>query len=139
MKYQSNYTYQDGVSRFYIVYNKNTFVGQSQCHPEDMDFESERVGLTIAEARANIALMRHIRDNEIKPQLKILKHLYDTTSFSTKHNPKSHETKMLRRMIKDLENELATTNNAIADERKFVKDYIDGKEKLYQRIRDKNK
>jgi hypothetical protein len=42
-------------------------------------------------------------------------------------------------MIKDLENELTTTNNAIADERKFIKDYIDGKEKLYQRIRDKNK
>lgn len=136
---KTNYTYTNGVSKFYIRYNNKTFIGEAQCHPEDMDFESERVGLTLAEARANIALMRHIRENEIKPQLKMLKHLYATISSSSKYNPKSHEYKMLQRTLHNLENELTTINNAIADERKFIKDYINGKEKLYQRLRDKNK
>lgn len=139
MTYITNYTYDNGISRFYITYNNNTFVGQAQCHPEDMDFESERVGLTLAEARANIALMKHVRENEIKPQLKMLKHLYISICSSSKHNPKSHEDKMLRRTLHNLENDLTTINNAIADERKFIKDYIDGKENLYQRLRDKNK
>jgi tRNA U55 pseudouridine synthase TruB len=36
------------------------------------------------------------------------------------------------------EKDLAAINNAIADERKFLKDYIDGKDKLFKRLRAKN-
>ena len=133
----TKYTYENGISTFYINYNNNTFIGEANCHEADFDFESERVGLTIAEARARIALAKHMRDNELKPQLKALKHLYSNIRNSSKHNPKSHETRMLRRTIRDLEFELHTVSNAIADEKKFIKDYIDGKEKLYQRLRAK--
>ena len=43
--------------------------------------------------------------------------------------------------IKALEKDLAAVNQIIADERKYLKEYIDQKEKLYQklRLRDKNK
>ena len=131
------YNSETGVSVCVIIYNNLIFKGEAHCHEEDFDFISERIGMTIAEARANIAVMRHMRDYEIKPQLKILKHLYSNIRTSKSHNPKSHETKMLRRLIRELEFELHTISNSIADERKFVRDYINGKEKLHQRLRAK--
>jgi len=37
-----------------------------------------------------------------------------------------------------IEKELAAINNDIADEQKFIKDYIEGKDKLYKRLRAKS-
>lgn len=133
-----SYGYVNGSAVYIIEYNGYKFTGEATCHPDDIDFESERVGLTIAEARANIKVLRHIRDCEIKPQLKILKHLFGNMRSSTKHNIYSYEAKMMRSQIHAIEKELTTINNAIADERKFVKDYIDGKDRLYKKLRAKN-
>ena len=138
LKENTEYGYVDGYSVYIITYNGYRFVGEATCHPDDMDFESERVGLTIAEARANIKVLLHMRDCEVKPQLKILKHLYDNMRSSTHHNAYSYEAKMMRSQIHVIERELATINNAIADEQKFIKDYIDGKEKMYKRLRAKS-
>ena len=138
LKENTEYGYVDGSAVYVITYNGYRFVGEATCHPDDLDFESERVGLTIAEARANIKVLRHMRDCEVKPQLKILKHLYDNMRSSTHHNSYSYEAKMMRSQIHVIERELATINNAIADEQKFIKDYIDGKEKMYKRLRAKS-
>ena len=62
----------------------------------------------------------------------------DEMKYSKKFNPKSYEAKMLRNQIRALEKELTTLNNEIADEQKFIKDYINGKDKLYKRLRAKN-
>ena len=138
LKENTEYGYVDGSAVYIITYNGYRFVGEATCHPDDLDFESERVGLTIAEARANIKVLRNMRDCEVKPQLKILKHLYDNMRSSTHHNAYSYEAKMMRSQIHVIERELATINNAIADEQKFIKDYIDGKEKMYKRLRAKS-
>lgn len=116
LKENTEYGYVNGSAVYIITYNGYRFVGEATCHPNDLDFESERVGLTIAEARANIKVLRHMRDCEIKPQLKILKHLYNNMRSSTHHNIYSYETKMMRSQIHVIERELATINNAIADE-----------------------
>ena len=137
-KYESKYTYDHGNSLFVIYYNDRSFAGTAICHDDDKDFESERVGLTIAEARANIKVLAHIRDCELKPQLKILNHLYSNMRTSTHYNPISYEAGMLRSQIRVIEKELATINNGIADERKFLQDYINGKDKLHKRLRAKN-
>lgn len=137
-KYESKYTYDHGDSLFVIYYNGHSFDGTAICHDEDKDFESERVGLTIAEARANIKVLRHMRDCEVKPQLKILNHLLSNMKTSKSYNPISYEAKMLRSQIRAIEKELATISNAIADEQKFIKDYIDGKDKMYKRLRAKS-
>ena len=121
-----------------IYYNGHSFDGTAICHDEDKDFESERVGLTIAEARANIKVLRHMRDCEVKPQLKILNHLLSNMKTSKSYNPISYEAKMLRSQIRTIEKELATISNAIADEQKFIKDYVSGKDKLYKRLRAKS-
>lgn len=138
MNFKADYNYNDGFATYTIKYNNYVFTGHATCHPEDRDFESARVGLTIAEARANIEVLRHIRECELKPQLKILNHLYANIKTSKYYNPTSYEAKMLRSQIRALERELTTLNNEIADEQKFIKDYISGKDKLYRRLRDKN-
>lgn len=132
------YEYNKGSAKCIINYKGFDFIGCAKCHPEDEDMESERVGMTIAETRASIKVINFIRDYEVKPQLKILNHLYSNMRRSKYYNPNSYEAKMLRSQIRVIEKELATINNQIADERKFVKDYIDGKDKLYQRLRAKN-
>ena len=132
------YDKETGLAQCLIKYNGIYCDGEAHCHPDDMDFESERVGLTIAEARANIKVLRFIRDYEIKPQLKILTHLYSNMKTSKSFNPISYEAKMVRGQIRAIEKELATINNGIADEQKFVKDYIDGKDKMYKRLRAKS-
>lgn len=138
MSFKTDYKYNKGSAVYTIRYNNIIFTGRATCHPEDMDFESARVGLAIAESRANIAVLRHIREYELKPQLKILNHLYANMKTSKHYDPKSYEAKMLRSQIRALEKELATLNSEIADEQKFIKDYISGKDKLYKRLRDKN-
>ena len=133
-----SYAYNDGVASYQINYKGYQFLGVAQCHFEDMDFANERVGLTIAEARAVMKVLRFVRDTEIAQQIKILKHLYSNIETSQFHNPKSHESRRIRSQIRALERELEAINNAIADEKRFVKDYIDGKDKLYKRLRAKN-
>ena len=133
-----NYNKETGIAQCLIKYNGIYCDGEAHCHPDDMDFESERVGLTIAEARANIKVLRFIRDYEIKPQLKILTHLYSNMKTSKSFNPISYEAKMVRSQIRAIEKELATINNGIADEQKFVKDYVAGKDKMYKRLRAKS-
>ncbi len=138
LKENTEYNYADGFAAYIITYNGYRFVGEAICHPDDMDFESERVGLTIAETRANIKVLRHMRDCEVKPQLKILNHLLSNMKTSKSYNPISYEAKMLRSQIRTIEKELATISNAIADEQKFIKDYIAGKDKMYKRLRAKS-
>ena len=138
LKENTEYNYMDGFAVYIITYNDYRFVGEAICHPDDKDFESARVGLTIAEARANIKVLRHMRDCEVKPQLKILNHLLSNMKTSKSYNPISYEAKMLRSQIRTIEKELATINNAIADEQKFIKDYVDGKDKMYKRLRAKS-
>lgn len=111
MSYKTNYSYSGGNAKFTINYHGQIFVGTAKCHPEDSDFESARVGLTIAESRANIQVLRHIRDCELKPQLKILNHLYMNMKTSKYYNPKSYEANMLRSQIRALEKELAAIHN----------------------------
>lgn len=131
----TNYFYENGHSYFIIKYKGKEFLGKAKCHIEDMDMESERIGLTIAEIRAQIKMLCFIRDNEIKPKLKALSHLQNNIQMSKYHNPNSHETQMLNRQVRIAQEELAAVNNEIADSRKFLNDYIQGKEKLWQKIR----
>lgn len=133
-----DYDKETGTARCLIKYNGIYYDGEAHCHPNDMDFESERVGMTIAEIRAHIKVLSFIRDCEIKPQLRILKHLYSNIKTSKYHNSKSHESIMIRSQIRTLEKELAAINYDIIDERKYLKDYVAGKDKLYKKLRAKS-
>ncbi len=127
-----------GYARCLMIYNGQAFEGGAKCHPDDMDMISERTGCCIAEARAYIKALRFKRDYEIQPKLDVLRHLYNNMQTSKYFNPKSYEAKMLRSQIGAIEKELAAVSEDLAEEKKYLKEYIDKKDKFYQRLRAKN-
>ena len=120
-----------------IERNGKVFIGEAFCHKDDWDMESEKTGCQIAECRANIKMLIHIRDNEIKSALRALYQYYYTINKSKKFNEKSYEFKMLKRQIKRLENDLSIIRKELAEEKEFLKTYITGKNKFYKTLRDK--
>ena len=112
-----------------------TFTGIANCHPDDEDMMSEKVGCEIAYSRAAIESLKYERDNVIKPSLKALKQLYYSMNRSKRFNPKSYEYKMLKRQIECWEFDLAVISDMIDTERTWIRDYINTKEALYQNIR----
>lgn len=129
--YESN----ENVASCIINYKNMEFVGIAQCHPDDLDFASERTGCVIAESRARIQMLRYIRDGEIKPVLKSYKHLMNCMKSSKYFNPASYEAKMIRNQIKLLETELKEIKEHITNETEGLKYYISEKDKFYQKIR----
>lgn len=122
-----------------ISSNGEVFIGQAHCHEDDADMYSEHTGAEIAWRRAKIKVCQAVRDHEILPVLKTLKHLYNNMAKSKNFNAKSYENRMLRRQIRIFENDLLVIREEIANDRKFLKEYIAGKEKIWARIRAKNK
>ena len=114
---------------------KRVFVGEASCHENDLDMASERTGCELAFRRAKLQYLRTVRDADIKPALKALKHLYGCMAHSTKFSAKSYEAKTIRKHIHQLEFELATIKEMIAYEYQGITDYIKGKEKIYIRLR----
>ena len=119
-----------------ILYYKNLeFKGVAFCHPEDKDMQSKLTGQTIAEWRAMRKYFRHMRDNELKPQLKALKQLYYAMNRSKEFDPKSYQSKMLYRHIQNNKTDLDTINNNIATLSQNLTTYISDKDKVYQSLR----
>ena len=119
--------------------NDNIFIGTAMCHEDDIDMLSWRTGEEIAYRRARMDYLRGRRDTELKPRLAALKQLYYSMNNSSKFNPNSYENTMLQRQIRLLEFDLSTIKEELANARKNLKDYIDGKDKVYKKIRERNK
>lgn len=132
---QFNWDPESGVAICALTDGDNIFMGTAACAAEDIDMMSEKTGCQIALWRAEIKYYIHIRDNEVKPALKALKHVYYTMNRSKHFNPKSYENIMLWRQIRQKENDLATIKDMITDQKKQLKEYIDEKDKFYKRVR----
>lgn len=126
---------EEGLAICKVYYNNIEFKGTASCHPDDMDMCSKMTGQTIAELRAEIKKLQHIRDNELRPQLKVLNQLYYAMNRSKEYNKKSYESKMLYRAIKNISNELDMIKEMLDNDRKFLKEYIDLKDIYYKNIR----
>ena len=131
------FSYDNGISTCTIVYKNKKFTGTAICHPDDADFESDKTGLSIAEARAAIKVFQY-QKQEIKYPLHILIHLWGNMRTSKHYNPKSYEACMIKSQIRALESNISMIDSQIADEKKYLKSYIGKKEELYQRLRAKN-
>lgn len=129
------YNFDGIVSTCTIIDGTNIFVGTAFCHEDDADMVSERTGLFIAEGRAIIKRYQHIKNNQLKPAIQILKHLENNLRQSKYFNEKSHDFIMLQRQIRIKEEELDVIEQQIAMEKQGLKDYIAQKDKLYTKIR----
>lgn len=124
-----------GTAACELVYKGRIFKGEAHCHFDDYDFQSERTGCFIAECRAELAMLKYRKNCELKPALQALKHTYGLLVQSSKYNPDSHESKTLYKQIQLTNFDLITVSNEITTLTQNLKTYIDGKEKLYQRLR----
>ena len=115
------------------------FVGEATCHENDYDMASERTGCELAFRRAKLQYFRTVRDADIKPALAALEHLYACMTHSTHFNAKSYEARFIRKNIYQTKFDLATIKEMIASEYQGISDYIHGKDKLYCRLREKEK
>jgi len=125
MKFKESYNWNEETGKAIVKVEDNmghTFIGVAQCHPDDMDIKSKNLGLELADIRARLNAIRHIRDNEIKPALKMLKHLQSTMEKSKRYNPKSYEARMLRRQIHMHQSDLLNIKNLISDYKVYMKD-----------------
>lgn len=136
--YITEYDYAYGTSCFAIIYKDQIFFGKAECHPDDKDMESERTGLTIAEARAHIKMMKFIKRHEIQPVVDAYRHLLKNIQSSKNHDPKAYESCMLRSQLAHWEKKLDEIINDIVEEEKYLAEYIAQKDKLYKRLRARN-
>ena len=124
-----------GVASCTIFYKDMEFYGQAACHPNDEDMMSRLVGQTIAEMRATIWYLRHVRDNELRPQLQALYQLYYNMKHSKKFNPKSYEAKMLYKQIQLIEKNLDIVKMDIKELYQNLTNYIEQKDLDHQIIK----
>jgi hypothetical protein len=135
MKRKYNYNSETGVAHIILIEGDNEFHGFASCHEDDEDFQSERIGMTIAEARAEINFLQHIRDNELMPAIKALRHVYGNMKTSKYFNLHSYEARMIRRQIRIKENDLIVVKQEINSRKQFITDYIKQKDELHDRLR----
>ena len=124
-----------GIATVYILSGDLSFVGMAKCHKDDQDYMSEKIGLQIAEARAEISFLKHIRDNELMPAIKALRHVYGNMKTSKYFNLHSYEARMIRRQIRIKENDLIVIKQEINNRKQFVINYIKQKDELHERLR----
>lgn len=113
----------------------NKFVGTAKCHPDDQDLKSEKVGYYIALCRAKIKFLQHIKNNELKPQIKALKQVYYSMNRSKYFNEKAYETRVLKRHIKMTEEQLYFIKNFIEETKIELRDYLSAKEQFRKQVR----
>ena len=101
------------------------------------DMVNELTGLSIAEGRATIQLLKHYRKNVVKPQIAILEQLWATMEQGKYFDKKSPYVRLIRRQIASLKNTEANLRCDIENIRKSVYDYINDKEEFYKKIRSK--
>lgn len=135
MKKISEYDAEAGVATCALEIDNDVFYGIATCAPEDFDMMSEFTGTYIAEKRAEIKYLQHIKNNRVKPVYEELKHIFSLLEMSSKYNPKSHEAKILKRQMKFYKDALVELKIDIATEKQNLNTYINDKEKLYQTLR----
>ena len=132
-----DYNKETGAATAIIHVKGKIYVGTAYCHPDDMEFANQLTGCDIAYRRASIKMLKDIRDNELIPGLKSLNaYLYSINKgqYFDKKNPM---VKILYHNITQRQNEIDMINEMIKNEKAQLKEFIDTKDALYQKLRAK--
>lgn len=131
-----NYYYDSGTHTTTCVCRgkHKTYVGTSQCHEHDYEFESKLVGQEIALTRAAIQEIIDARD-DAHQRVIALRHVYDILDQNEKVDNNSFECRMIKRQLTIQENELAALKEVLKDMRSDLNDTIKQKETLYKKLK----
>lgn len=125
---------ETGTATCTVEFEGKVYKGVAKCHPDDRDFMSEKTGLDYAFSRARIAALKDYK-HMLTAQLKAMKQFYYSINMSKKFNPKSYESKMLRRQLHLLENDLTTAKELLFAERLNLNNRIKAKDIFYKHTR----
>lgn len=128
---------ETGITTCSLECKGKTFTGTAKCHPDDFDFMARATGENIAAIRATINYFKYIRDCEMKPALRALKHLKGCMVNSKHYNENSYEARFLDKEIKNYENDLKEIKLMIAEEKINLKLYIVQKDVYYKLLRER--
>jgi hypothetical protein len=112
------------------------FIGTATCHPEDEDFKSQLTGGFIAEMRADIAYLKHQRDNQLKPAIKELLHVLSILEAKKERSPEVE--KVIHRELKNKQEELKNMKQRLKESRIGLSNYLAAKEEYHNKLRAKN-
>ena len=110
------------------------FRGTAQCHPDDYDFESQKVGEVFSHFRAIIAQCRYDKE-VIDHQVTSLTHVLDALCRNPKVDRNSIECKVIRKQIKILKRDKEEIEETIQHAKAELKYLIRAKDELYTRVR----
>lgn len=136
-KFKKETFYKDGKAVTEIYYDNLHFIGHADCHPDDKPYISEGLGRRISEIRALRKFGKHVLANEVRPQLKILRHLMDCMKQNKEYNPRSNEVRLLRRQIGQLETEQRLLKNDLELMNQEINDLISSHEEFWAKIKAK--
>lgn len=127
-----------GVSEVVLKYKNEKFVGRSKLHPMDTDMESEKVGLTIAEQRAFIRYLKHLKKISVQ-RVNTLEGAFRAMLVAKDFDVKSQYARILQKLICEercKKNDLSKTIHSV---KQGLALSVAGREDLYQRIRKKRR
>jgi hypothetical protein len=119
-----------GVATCSINFKNKQFCGSAKCHEDDNMVKNQITGTYIAEQRAILKVLKHVRDNEIYPAYMALRQLYYSMNKSKSFNKDSYEAKMLFRQLNRYENDLFFIRQEIRLTQAELTAYIQEREKL---------
>lgn len=110
-------------------------IGYAFCAKEDRDFKSSLVGKEISYKRAKIELLNYIIENDLNPQIKVLKHLENAINTRGDKKKTRGDKLILRELNRTLQykDELQETIKSI---KAYLRNYIDEKDIVYQKLRE---
>jgi hypothetical protein len=103
------------------------YVGQAVCHPDDLDMVNRMTGAALAQMRAELSMLRDLRDSEIIPNLKAIKRIYNGL--------KKYKKPLLKKELKGAEFSYSAIRGMIKGKKEEIADFILAKEKFYQGVR----
>lgn len=125
-----------GIAMCILSDGKNSYCGSAYCSEEDQDMKSEKTGCYIAEGRARINYLVHLRDNEILPKYEALHELYYAMIQSKRFNEDSYEVHMLQKKMSQYQFEIEAVRDMLKEEKATLKEYMRQKAILYKKVRE---
>jgi DNA repair exonuclease SbcCD ATPase subunit len=133
MKKYFDWTDETGITTCRMCGKEGEFIGESYCHLEDYDFKSKLTGGFIAEMRAEIAYLKHKRDNQLKPAINELTHLLSILESKKDRSPEVEQ--IIHRELRHKQSELRDTRDHIKELREGLSNYLTAKEEYHQKLR----
>ena len=110
------------------------FYGSARCHPNDWEFESKLVGEHYAYTRSMIEELVANR-NELRAELKVLKHLYNILEQNPRVHYDSIECFTIRKQIKNIERDIADVRDLIRTTKQEMREMMEAKDEFYKKLR----